>query len=53
MTAGIERGAKSKGKKKIMRKRIFSFAVCAVLFALGSSTEAQQVKKVPRIGYFR
>ena len=51
MTAGIEHGAKNKGKKKIMRKRIFSYALCALLLALCISAEAQQPKKVPRIGY--
>ena len=34
-----------------MRKRIFSFALCALLHALCASAEAQQPKKVPRIGY--
>jgi putative ABC transport system substrate-binding protein len=33
------------------RKRIFCLAVCAVLFALCSSIEAQQPKRVPRIGF--
>ena len=34
-----------------MRKIVISFALCAALFALGSSTDAQQPTKVPRIGY--
>ena len=34
-----------------MSKRIFCFALCAMLFALCSSVEAQQPKKVTRIGY--
>jgi len=34
-----------------MRKTVISFALCAMLFALGSPAEAQQAKKVPRIGY--
>ena len=36
-----------------MSRNIFSFALCALLFALCSSTEAQQPKKIPRIGYLR
>jgi ABC-type uncharacterized transport system substrate-binding protein len=34
-----------------MRKTIFSLAVGGLLLALGFPTEAQQAKKVPRIGY--
>ena len=34
-----------------MSKRISSLALGAMLFALGSPVEAQQPKKVPRIGY--
>ena len=34
-----------------MSKKIFYVALCAMLFALCSSAEAQQPKKVPRIGY--
>jgi putative ABC transport system substrate-binding protein len=34
-----------------MRKKIISLALCATLFALYQSLEAQQPKKVPRIGY--
>ena len=34
-----------------MKKRITVLIFCAVLLALGSSAEAQQPKKVPRIGY--
>ena len=34
-----------------MTKRIFCFAVCAMLFALNFSAEAQQPKELPRIGY--
>jgi putative tryptophan/tyrosine transport system substrate-binding protein len=33
------------------KRKLGSFALSAVLFALGSSTEAQQPAKVPRIGY--
>jgi len=34
-----------------MRKNVIRLALCAVLFALCSSAEAQQPKKVSRIGY--
>src|SRR5262244_4466414 len=34
-----------------MRKTVISFALCAMLFALCAFAEAQQPKKVPRIGY--
>jgi putative ABC transport system substrate-binding protein len=37
--------------KKIMKKKITVLTLCAMLFALCSSAEAQQPKKVPRIGY--
>ena len=35
----------------VVSKRIFSFALCAVLFALCFSADAQQPMKIPRIGY--
>jgi putative tryptophan/tyrosine transport system substrate-binding protein len=35
------------------KRKLSSFAVCAMLFALGASAEAQQQKKVPRIGVLR
>ena len=34
-----------------MKKKITVLALCAMLFALCSSAEAQQPTKVPRIGY--
>ena len=34
-----------------MRKNVMRLTLCAMLFALCSSVEAQQSKKVPRIGY--
>jgi len=34
-----------------MNKRIFCVALCALLFALCLSVEAQQQKKIHRIGY--
>jgi hypothetical protein len=33
------------------RRKIFCFALCALLLASGLSVEAQQPGKVPRIGY--
>src|ERR1043166_2186404 len=33
-----------------MKKKITAFTLCAMLFALCVSAEAQQAKKVPRIG---
>ncbi len=40
-----------RGAKKNMKRKITVFALCAMLFALCPSVEAQQPKKVPRIGY--
>ena len=37
--------------EKFMRKRFFGLALSALLFALCVSVEAQQPKKIPRIGY--
>ena len=34
-----------------MDRKIVGFALCALLFALCHPAEAQQPKKVPRIGY--
>ena len=34
----------------VVSKKIFSFALCAMLFALCFAADAQQVKKIPRIG---
>jgi len=34
-----------------MIQKIFALALCAMLFALGFAAEAQQPKKVARIGY--
>ena len=34
-----------------MTKEVTVFALCAMLFALCISAEAQQPKKIPRIGY--
>jgi putative ABC transport system substrate-binding protein len=33
------------------KRKLGSFALCALLFALCSSAEAQQPKKIPRLGY--
>jgi putative ABC transport system substrate-binding protein len=51
---GKAHGAKSKGQevgRKLMRKNVIGLTLCAMLFALCSSAEAQQLRKVPRIGY--
>ena len=37
--------------EKNMKKKITVLALCAMLFALCGSAEAQQPTKVPRIGY--
>ena len=37
--------------KKNMKRKVTFLALCAMLFALCFSAEAQQPKKVPRIGY--
>ena len=34
-----------------MKRKIFALTLCAMFFALCVSAEAQQAKKVPRIGY--
>jgi putative ABC transport system substrate-binding protein len=39
-------------RKKEMKKKIVGFALGTLLFALSFPAEAQQPKKVPRIGYF-
>jgi hypothetical protein len=52
MAVSVQRSNVSKSKGELrMSKRIFCFALCAMLFALCSSAPAQQSKKVPRIGY--
>jgi putative tryptophan/tyrosine transport system substrate-binding protein len=43
----IEVGDKEKG----MKKKIMVLTLCAILLALCASAEAQQTKKIPRIGY--
>jgi putative ABC transport system substrate-binding protein len=35
----------------MMNNRVFTLALCVMLFALGAFAQAQQPKKVPRIGY--
>ena len=34
-----------------MRRKFFGLALCAMLFALCFDAEAQQPKKVPRVGF--
>jgi ABC-type uncharacterized transport system substrate-binding protein len=41
----------SDNREKEMKKNITVLTLCAMLFALSVSAEAQQPKKVPRIGY--
>ena len=36
-----------------MKRKVSRLALCALLFALCSSAEAQQIGKIPRIGYVR
>ena len=36
---------------KTLKQRIFAVALCTMLFALCASVNAQQQKKIPRIGY--
>jgi putative tryptophan/tyrosine transport system substrate-binding protein len=38
-------------EKKEMKKKIWVFTLCAMLFSLCSSADAQQPTKIPRIGY--
>ena len=44
------RGQHRKGKK-VMRKKFFGLTLSSILFALCLSAEAQQPRRVPRIGY--
>ena len=37
--------------RSVVRRSVFCLALCAVFFALCMSVQAQQPKKVPRIGY--
>jgi putative ABC transport system substrate-binding protein len=39
------------GGEKLMKNKITLLSLCAMLFALCSSADAQQLKKVPQIGY--
>lgn len=38
-------------QRSVLDKSIFSASLCAVLFALGASAEAQQPKKLAKLGY--
>ena len=53
MTVSSEQKAVSSKKlrRKLMRKNVIRLALCAMLFALCSSTAAQQTGKVLRIGF--
>ena len=43
----------NRDREKDMKKTITVVALCAILFALSLSAEAQQPKKIPRIGYLQ
>jgi hypothetical protein len=43
------RGVRSEGEMN--NRKLGSFVLCAVLFALGVPSQAQQPAKIPRIGY--
>ena len=47
----LDRGRKDRDEEEPMSKRIFCFALCAMLFALSFPAQAQQAGKVYRIGY--
>jgi ABC-type uncharacterized transport system substrate-binding protein len=48
----MEQGAKSNNaSEELMRKGFFGFALCAMLFGLCGSVDAQQTGKVARIGF--
>ena len=47
MTAGVSHEATGNSRKV----QFFGFFLCALLFGIGSVVQAQQPKKVPRIGY--
>jgi putative ABC transport system substrate-binding protein len=54
MKSRIEHGAESKeqrARNTFTRNNYFCFTLCALLFALCAVAEAQQAKKVARIGY--
>jgi len=44
---------KAKGVRKAIKKTIFGFVLCATLLVLSLPAEAQQPKKVARIGFLR
>jgi len=43
---------KASGVRRTMNRRLFGVALCPLLFALCCSAEAQQAKRVSRIGIF-
>jgi putative ABC transport system substrate-binding protein len=51
MTAVSSKQLAENTRRKFMRKIVIGFAVCAMLFALCFPAEAQQPRKVPRIGF--
>jgi hypothetical protein len=51
MGQNVSLRSQEKRGRKLMRKKIFGLALCAVLFALSVPTEAQQPTKTPRLGF--
>jgi putative ABC transport system substrate-binding protein len=51
MAVSSEQKQQAARTRERMSERIFVLTLCALLFALCPSAEAQQAKKVPRIGY--
>jgi putative ABC transport system substrate-binding protein len=43
-------GQRAKSEEKLMRRNFFRLTLCAMLFALGSSAEAQPTGKIAKIG---
>jgi putative ABC transport system substrate-binding protein len=48
---GKAHSAETKRGRKLMRKNVIRLTLCAMLFALSFEAEAQQPKRVPRIGF--
>src|SRR6266404_69562 len=47
----MKTGTRHKATDNSKRTKVLGFVVCAMLFALCALAEAQQTKKIPRIGY--
>ena len=46
----VRTGTRHEATGNSAKLQVFAFTLCALLFALGFSAEAQQAKKIPRIG---